>query len=172
MSGLWKTAAGSVRSRSQRHGRPNTFLTEFAKTDPETEDDIKDFRILCRKLLKQSSGSLSVFLDLLTFSAHEEIEIGDRQNYVHLLTLHGSKGRQFKKVFIAGVNASILPNPKGDYEEERRLFYVGITRARKELVISYYRNSFDHAEEPSPFLAPVLQAGSVIFCPVEDNKLK
>ena len=94
----------------------------------------------------------------------EETELEDRNNYVHLLTLHGSKGRQFKKVFIAGVNASIIPDPQGDYEEERRLFYVGITRARKELVISYYRNSFGHAEEPSPFLAPVLQSESVIFC--------
>ena len=148
----------------------DTFLTEFATANPEAEDDIHDFRILCRKLLKKSGDDLSEFLDLLTFSAQEEIEIGDRQNYVHLLTLHGSKGRQFKKVFIAGVNASILPNPKGDYEEERRLFYVGITRARKELVISYYRNSFDHAEEPSPFLAPVLQSSSVIFCPTVDYR--
>ena len=177
--GYWfKTVLNIVNQRftetlkNHLHILIDTFLSEFAAVNPETEDDIKDFRILCRKLLKQSSGSLSVFLDLLTFSAQEEIEIGDRQNYVHLLTLHGSKGRQFKKVFIAGVNASILPNPKGDYEEERRLFYVGITRARKELVISYYRNSFDHAEEPSPFLAPVLQSGSVIFCPTVDSKWK
>ena len=150
----------------------DTFLTEFAAVNPEAEEDIQDFRILCRKLLKKSEDNLSVFLDLLTFSAHEETEPGEQQNYVHLLTLHESKGRQFKKVFIAGVNSSIIPDPKGDREEERRLLYVGITRAEKELVISYYRNSFDHAEEPSPFLAPVLQAGSVIFCPVEDNKLK
>ena len=150
----------------------DTSLTEFAKTNPEAEDDIKDFRILCRKLLKKSSGSLSVFLDLLTFSAQESIELAERQNYVHLLTLHGSKGRQFKKVFIAGVNASILPNPKGDYEEERRLLYVGITRARKELVISYYRNSFEHTEEPSPFLTRLLESPSVIFCPTVDSKWK
>ena len=117
-------------------------------------------------------NDLSVFLDLLTFSAQETIELGDRQNYVHLLTLHGSKGRQFKKVFIAGVNASILPNPKGDYEEERRLLYVGITRARKELVISYYRNSFEHTEEPSPFLTRLLESPSVIFCPTVDSKWK
>ena len=150
----------------------NTLLTEFASANPEAEEDIQDFRILCRKLLKKSEDNLSVFVDLLTFSAHEETEPEEQQNYVHLLTLHESKGRQFKKVFIAGVNSSIIPDPKGDREEERRLFYVGITRAEKELVISYYRNSFDHAEEPSPFLAPVLQSGSVIFCPVEDNKLK
>ncbi len=150
----------------------DTFLTEFAAVNPEAEDDIHDFWILCRKLLKKSGDDLSEFLDLLTFSAQEETELGERQNYVHLLTLHGSKGRQFKKVFIAGVNASILPNPKGDYEEERRLFYVGITRARKELVISYYRNSFAHTEEPSPFLTRLLESPSVIFCPTVDSKWK
>ena len=148
------------------------LLTEFAAVNPEAEQDIQDFLELCYKLLKKSGNNLSVFLDFLTFAAQEETELEDRNNYVHLLTLHGSKGRQFKKVFIAGVNASIIPDPQGDYEEERRLLYVGITRAEKEVVISYYRNSFDHKEEPSPFLAPVLRSGSVIFCPVEDNKLK
>ena len=80
--------------------------------------------------------------------------------------------RQFKKVFIAGTVASIIPNSKSDVEEERRLFYVGVTRARRELVISYYRNSFGHQEEPSPFLADVLQSPSAIFCPVEEYRKK
>ena len=113
---------------------------------------------------------MHVFMDLLTLAAREETEYCENRNYVHLLTLHGSKGRQFKKVFIAGVTASIIPNPKGDLEEERRLLYVGITRAMKELVVSYYRSSFGHAEGPSPFLADMLRSPSVIFCPVEDYK--
>ena len=75
-----------------------------------------------------------------------------------------------KKVFIAGTVASIIPNSKSDVEEERRLFYVGVTRARRELVISYYRNSFGHQEEQSPFLADVLQSPSAIFCPVEEYR--
>ena len=149
-----------------------TFLAEFEKNNPKTEDDIQDFRIFCQILLKKSGNNLGRFLDLLTFSEQEETELGERQNYVHLLTLHGSKGRQFEKVFIAGVNASIIPSPKCDYEEERRLFYVGITRASKELVISYYRNFFEHTEEPSPFLTPVLQSPSVIFCPTVESKKK
>ena len=149
--------------------RIDTILAEFAKNNTEAENDIKDFQELCYKLLKKAGDNLSVFLDFLTFAAQEETEFEAQNNYVHLLTLHGSKGRQFKKVFIAGVNASIIPDPQGDYEEERRLLYVGITRAERELVISYYRNSFDHAEEPSPFLAPVLRSDSVYFSPVEDN---
>ena len=146
------------------------FLTEFAAADPEAEQDIQDFRRLCRKLLKKSGDDLSVFLDLLTFSAQEETELEEQRDHVHLLTLHGSEGRQFKKVFIAGVNASLIPDPQGDHEEERRLFYVGVTRAEKELVISYCLNSCGRQEEPSPFLADVFRSPSAIFCPVEGGE--
>ena len=59
---------------------------------------------------------------------------------VHLMTLHGSKGLEFPAVFVAGIKKGILPmesqgNPS-DLEEERRLFYVGMTRAREELILS------------------------------------
>ena len=140
--------------------------------NPETEREIREFRKLIRPLVKKSGNDLKVFLDILALAAQEETEYSEHRNYVHLLTLHGSKGRQFKKVFIAGVAASNIPNPKSDLEEERRLLYVGITRAMKELVVSYYRSSFGHAEEPSPFLTDMLKSPSVIFCPTEDYRKK
>ena len=68
---------------------------------------------------------------------------------VRLMTLHGAKGLEFPVVFVAGVNAGDLPlqreNDPADEEEERRLFFVGITRARDELILS-------SGGEPSPFL--------------------
>lgn len=140
--------------------------------NPETEHEVRAFRRLCRPLLKKTGNDLKVFLDILALAAQEETEYSEHRNLVHLLTLHGSKGRQFKKVFIAGVTASNIPNPKSDLEEERRLLYVGITRAMKELVVSYYRSSFGRAEEPSPFLAEMLKSPSVIFCPTEDYRKK
>lgn len=147
------------------------FLLSLVKTS-KAERELETFRELSRKLLKRSGGNLNVFLDLLALSARDETESGEPKNHVHLLTLHGSKGREFKRVFIAGVNASIIPNPKGSYEEERRLFYVGITRARKELVISYSRTSFGHPEKPSPFLTRLLESPSAIFCPAVEYKKK
>lgn len=65
------------------------------------------------------------------------------ENAVTLMTLHGSKGLEFHTVFIIGANEDIIPYKKAetkeDMEEERRMFYVGMTRAKKRLVISYAR---------------------------------
>lgn len=66
---------------------------------------------------------------------------------VRLMTLHQAKGLEFKSVFIVGVEDGILPHARAieDYfqmEEERRLFYVGITRAQEKLHISYARRRF------------------------------
>lgn len=62
---------------------------------------------------------------------------------VHLMTLHASKGLEFDTVFIIGVNPGLLPMRSSSFdqeEEERRLFFVGITRAKNHLELSYYTN--------------------------------
>lgn len=73
---------------------------------------------------------------------------------VTLATLHGAKGLEWDWVFIAGASNSNLPWAAAPIEEERRLFYVGVTRAKRSLSISY-------AGEPSPFLreAGLISAG-------------
>lgn len=57
------------------------------------------------------------------------------------LTMHGSKGLEFSTVIIAGINDKIIPDKTSDLEEERRLFYVAITRAKNELHLVYHLNS-------------------------------
>ena len=74
---------------------------------------------------------------------------------VRLMTLHGSKGLEFPVVFLAGIKRGMLPleTPYGrptDIQEERRLFYVGMTRAKNELIL------LTHPEE-SAFMAEVPQ---------------
>ena len=81
---------------------------------------------------------------------------------VQLMTLHAAKGLEFNTVIISGMNESVLPSSKSlntndELEEERRLFYVGITRAQEYLLLlnAYARNSFGQIVEqvPSRFLS-------------------
>ncbi|MBN1442971.1 MAG: UvrD-helicase domain-containing protein [Planctomycetes bacterium] len=89
----------------------------------------------------------SGYLDALALRAQEESEdAGDSIRGVALMTLHSAKGLEFPVVFLAGVEEDILPHRKsiedGDraVEEERRLFYVGVTRARRRLVLTSARS--------------------------------
>jgi DNA helicase-2/ATP-dependent DNA helicase PcrA len=84
---------------------------------------------------------------LTAFLSHASLEAGEGQakagdNCVQLMTLHAAKGLEFPVVFLTGLEEGLFPsecsiNEAGRLEEERRLCYVGITRAEKQLVISY-----------------------------------
>lgn len=86
-----------------------------------------------------------------------------RADAVALMTLHMAKGLEFKVVFIAGVEEGLIPytikKDGVDIEEERRLFYVGMTRAKDELFLLHARNRFLYgqslAQSPSPFLRDI-----------------
>ncbi|MCL2363854.1 MAG: ATP-dependent helicase [Defluviitaleaceae bacterium] len=75
---------------------------------------------------------------------------------VTLTTLHSAKGLEFRHVFIAGVVEDILPHIRSktpaEIEEERRLLYVGITRAKHELFLSVPKTRYDKITEPSRFI--------------------
>ncbi len=89
----------------------------------------------------------------------------DPDAVVHLMTLHNAKGLEFPIVFLVGCEEGLFPHIRSfneeDIEEERRLCYVGMTRARKQLYLSYcrYRRSYgqdnDTQRQPSRFLSEV-----------------
>lgn len=60
------------------------------------------------------------------------------EDAVRIMTIHAAKGLEWDHVFLAGCNEGILPSKRGDLEEERRLFYVAVTRARETLCLSYF----------------------------------
>lgn len=100
------------------------------------------------------------------FLAHASLEAGEMQaeeyeRYVHLMTLHAAKGLEFPVVFLVGMEEGVFPGKQsleepGRLEEERRLCYVGMTRAMRKLVISYaeVRRQYGREEyhRPSRFL--------------------
>ena len=91
------------------------------------------------------------FLDLA--HARQNSEEGERKDRVMLSTLHSAKGLEWDMVFVAGVEDDVLPHARStNLEEERRLFYVGMTRARYQLVVSYAKYRHDKAKKPSRFL--------------------
>ena len=110
------------------------------------------------------SPSLEGFLE--TMALTDLIEDKDEKggNGVTLISFHSSKGLEFPVVFIAGTEEDVIPHKKsvdmaGGVEEERRLFYVGITRAMKELFITYTDRRRKYGKEtlsvPSRFLEEI-----------------
>ena len=73
------------------------------------------------------------------------------------MTMHGSKGLEFENVIIVDVNETIIPHKMSvkpeELEEERRMFYVGMTRAKKRLHLFYVKHRYNRELEPSRFLS-------------------
>ncbi len=106
---------------------------------------------------------------LAAFLAHAALEAGEGQgesweDCVQLMTLHSAKGLEFPLVFLVGLEDGLFPSQKsteepGRLEEERRLAYVGITRARTRLVLTYAESRRLHGQEmyarPSRFLREI-----------------
>ena len=90
-------------------------------------------------------GSFLQTVSLLTNADQEEDGDPDK---VTMMTIHGSKGLEFKQVFVVGMEENLFPSQmmlknREDLEEERRLFYVAITRAEKKLTLSYAEQRYN-----------------------------
>ena len=133
--------------------------------------DTEQWDVICEQLeeitqeMKRFS-SLEAWLehveeDRLRQKAMQKPKSKEQVEGVHLLTMHASKGLEFDTVYLLDVNKGKVP--KGaklsaeELEEERRLFYVAMTRARKHLNIYYVRGTQDHVLQPSMFLEPILK---------------
>ena len=116
---------------------------------------------------KGSNTTLSDYLQQLHLQEEDEEEDGDKEmqdrRKVKMMTIHSSKGLEFPYVFLVGAEDGVLPHERsvqeGNLEEERRLFYVAITRAKEDLVISYAANKIRYGQaiacEPSSFIGEI-----------------
>jgi len=111
---------------------------------------------------EQENNTISNFLDQsVLVNDNDNNESKEHEDYVSLMTIHQSKGLEFLHVHIIGMEENIFPSQqamfsKKDIEEERRLLYVAITRAKKQVHLSYCKTRFRFnnyiANEPSRFL--------------------
>jgi DNA helicase II / ATP-dependent DNA helicase PcrA len=144
-------------------------LAAAAESGPEPGGDAAEALELLAPLAERCGDDLDRFLAELALG--DEVDTWDpRADRVSLLTLHAAKGLEFPVVFLVGCEDGLLPLRFGpepsptETAEERRLFFVGMTRARSHLFLSHarrraWRGSVREAE-PSPFLAD-LQAALV-----------
>jgi DNA helicase-2/ATP-dependent DNA helicase PcrA len=114
-------------------------------------------------------GTLEAFLEEVSLVA--DIDTWDEtRNVVTLMTLHASKGLEFPVVFVSGVEEGLLPFysntiERGELEEERRLFYVGITRAQKKLFLSKTQMRYRFGES-------AFASGSRFLSEIGEDKLE
>lgn len=142
----------------------STGYSEFlaSSEEPTSESRLSNVQELLTLAAEHDAdgGTLQSFMDRM--SLFEDAEKDDSPVRVNLMTLHGAKGLEFDHVFIVGVEEGVLPHSRAcsnenDVEEERRLLYVGMTRARKTLTISRSQLRFKYNGEaeftqPSRFL--------------------
>jgi DNA helicase II / ATP-dependent DNA helicase PcrA len=146
-----------------------SYADLYRQDDPDDQarlENIREFLSAAQQFTEANSyngsGSdlLTSFLDHVSLVA--DLDTYQAERGVSLMTLHSAKGLEFRAVFVAGLEDGLLPhfNSQGareDIEEERRLFYVGMTRARERLLLTSCRRRRiagryqDQAE--SPFLA-------------------
>ena len=127
------------------------------------EADVDAALELLLPLAERAGGEVGRFL--LELATGAEVDTWDpRADRISLLTLHASKGLEFRVVFVMGCEDGLLPlrfsrDEQGDTDEERRLLYVGMTRAREQLVLTRARERTRHGvvirAELSPFVGAI-----------------
>lgn len=149
------------------------WLTAYLKDPNKIKDSINNIYTLSQWFNSMIKGNefekpmtLSQIVTQMTLRDVREKNISkNRKDEVQLMTLHASKGLEFSSVFIIGMCEGILPNYKSinenKIEEERRLAYVGITRARKQLFFTYCYKRIQYGQilnmSPSRFLLELPQ---------------
>ncbi len=121
------------------------WTDEFA-----TSDDIDLERL---GLLAQGVDSIAELLEIVTLGQDGDfVRRGKiaRPEAVTLMTLHASKGLEFPVVFICGVEEGLIPHTEADIEEEKRLFFVGITRGQDEIILTRARRRRRFGERIAP----------------------
>jgi DNA helicase-2/ATP-dependent DNA helicase PcrA len=140
-----------------------TLLEKGGEDDQERLENIKELATLASRYdgMDGREGIALFLTDAALASDQDELDRKTDRNGVTLMTVHAAKGLEFDTVFVTGLEEGLFPHQghegeKRDEEEERRLFYVAMTRAKKRLILTFARirriYGTDFLSEPSTFL--------------------
>ena len=141
-----------------------TLLEKGGEDDQERLENIKELATLASRYdgLEGKEGVALFLTDAALASDQDELDRKNERTGVTLMTVHAAKGLEFDTVFVTGMEEGLFPHEghgddsKRDDEEERRLFYVAMTRAKKRLILTFARirriYGTDFLSEPSSFL--------------------
>ncbi len=153
-----------------RSGLRTHYANESKGSLDSRTDNLDELVSVASRFVQRDDDEESAALsELVAFLSYAALEAGEGQaqageDGVQLMTLHSAKGLEFPLVFLAGLEEGLFPSGKsleesGRLEEERRLAYVGITRARQKLVLSYAEARRIHGADmygiPSRFLREI-----------------
>ncbi|MDR2095600.1 MAG: UvrD-helicase domain-containing protein [Treponema sp.] len=165
------TLSEQVRSLVNNIDYRSYLASEYSKNEKIARWKFTNIEYLIQSIVRWESDpdnldpGLYPYLNRISLITRDDGEDEAEKGKVNLMTIHASKGLEFPVVFIAGAEAGIIPHERsieegeGTIEEERRLFYVAITRARDKLYISSCRKRRRLQStvecQPSPFLEEI-----------------
>ena len=143
----------------------------------ELLNGMKDF-VEGQKEIADTTGNLAEFLEDVALATDLDADKGDADHVV-LMTIHLAKGLEFPTVFVVGLEEDLFPsamsmNTRSELEEERRLFYVALTRAEKQAYLTYALSRYRWGKlidsEPSRFIEEIDEQYLDIVTPIEERR--
>lgn len=165
-----KTATNLLSEQVEYVIKKTNLTSHFAKESQESQqarlENLGELVTAAQQFQERANAEEAVTTPLATFLTHAVLEAGEGQaeqyeDAVQLMTVHAAKGLEFSSVFLVGMEDELFPGRRAEgslaqLEEERRLCYVGITRAREQLTLTYaeYRRWYgeNRLHHPSRFI--------------------
>jgi DNA helicase-2/ATP-dependent DNA helicase PcrA len=148
----------------RKHVGYDEFLAEYAAKRKMKLEDLNDVLMEIAERAKNYKTIEEWFEHIEEYSRELKRQAeyrNDKRDAVSFMTMHGAKGLEFDTVFIVGANEGISPykkaETKDELEEERRMFYVAMTRAKRKLVITYAKERNGKRTEQSRYVSELLR---------------
>ena len=179
-----RNPSGLIMRIVKETGYEDMIKEEFPDSEKAQNFKLNGLRILSERLQRylreNPDATMKDYLTAVTMAGDEK---EDDLSRINLMTIHASKGLEFRLVHLAGINDDLIPSKRAleenpeSLEEERRLFYVAITRAKEKLVINYPQHRPTHEGDlklvnPSRFISEIPQELFKSAARTEEEKKK